>query len=276
VDPDFKQTYVEQFTIGLDKALPKGVTISGHHIYRDFHNIAEDVEVNGIYEEVPFVNPVTGEPMTLFNRLNPDTPDSFFITNPDGLFRNYHAVEIYGAKRFSNDFTLTGSVVWSRSRGNTGNSYSEADGFTTLFDDPNFNINIEGKPTHDPTWEVKITGIFNLPWEVLGSFYYRHFTGDTFTTRFQTDRTLLDQGRVIIFAVPRGSERLDARNVLDLRLEKGFPISNGELKFTFDFFNLLNTGYVLDLNERFDQETFLEPEEFTSPRQVRIGVRYQF
>jgi hypothetical protein len=32
----------------------------------------------------------------------------------------------------------------------------------------------------------------------------------------------------------------------------------------------------LNLNERFDQATFLEPEEFTSPRQVRMGIRYQF
>ena len=154
--------------------------------------------------------------MTLFNRLNPDTSDSFFITNPDGLFRNYHGVEVYGGKRFGNDFSLTGSVVWSRSRGNTGNSDTEADGFTSLFDDPNNNINIEGKPTHDPTWEFKVTGIFQMPWDVLGSFYFRHFTGDTFTTTFQTGRDDLDQGRVIIFAVPRGSERLDSKKCFRL------------------------------------------------------------
>ena len=276
VDPDFKQTYAEQFTIGVDKALPDGVTLSAHYIYRDFHNISESVELNGIYEEVPFVNPLTGEPMTLFNRLNPETPDSLFVTNPDGLFRNYHAVEIYGGKRFGNDFSLNGSVVWSRSRGNTGNSDTEADGFTNLFNDPNNNINIDGKPTHDPTWEFKVTGIFQMPWDVLGSFYFRHFTGDTWTPTFQTERRFLNQGAVTIFLVPRGSERLDARNVLDLRFEKGFPISNGNLKFTFDFFNLINTGYVTDLEERFDRETYLEPEDITDPRQVRVGVRYQF
>jgi outer membrane receptor protein involved in Fe transport len=276
VDPDLKQTYVQQFTVGIDKALPEGVTLSAHYIYRDFKNIAESVETNGIYEEIPFINPVTGESMTLFNRLNPEVPDSLFITNPDGLFRNYHAIEVYGGKRFGNDFILNGSVVWSRSRGNTGNSDTEADGFTNLFNDPNFNINIDGKPTHDPTWEVKVTGIYNFPWDVLGSFYYRHFTGDTFTTTFQTDRDVLSQGRVIFFAVPRGSERLDSRNVFDLRLEKAFPISTGHLKFTLDFFNLFNSGYATDVEERFDQQTFLEPESFTEPRQVRLGVRYQF
>jgi hypothetical protein len=276
VDPDFKQTYVEQFTIGIDKALPKNATISAHYIYRDFHNIAEDVETNGIYEEIPFINPVTGQPMTLFNRLNPDVPDSFFVTNPDGLFRNYHAIEVYGGKRFGPKFSLNGSVVWSRTRGNADNSSGGADGFTTLFDDPNFDIFNEGRPTHDPTWEVKVTGFYHFPWDVLGSFYFRHFTGDRYTIFFQTDRDTLDQGRVIIRGGPRGSERLDSRNVLDLRLEKAFPISAGSLKFTFDFFNLLNSGYVLNLNERFDQATFLEPESFTSPRQVRMGIRYQF
>lgn len=276
VDPDFKQTYVQQFTVGIDKALPHGVTLSGHYIYRDFKNIAEDVETNGIYEPVPFTNPVTGEAMTIFNRVNPDTPDSFFITNPDGLFRNYHAVEIYGGKRFSNKFSMNGSVVWSRSRGNTGNSDSEADGFTTLFDDPNFLINADGKPTHDPTWEFKIMGYYTFPWDILGSFYYRHFTGDTFTTTFRTDRDLLGQGRVTIKAVPRGSQRLDARNVFDLRLEKAVPIGQGNFKFTVDFFNLFNSGSITDIDARSEVVTFLEPTEFTTPREVRIGLRYQF
>ncbi len=276
VDPDFKQTYVQQFTVGIDKALPHGVTLSGHYIYRDFKNIAEDVETNGLYEQIPFTNPVTGEAMTIFNRLNPDTPDSFFITNPDGLFRNYHAVEVYGGKRFSNKFSMNGSVVWSRSRGNTDNTDGGADGFTTLFDDPNFLINADGKPTHDPTWEFKVTGFYTFPWDILGSFYYRHFTGDTFTTTFRTDRDVLAQGRVTIKAVPRGSERLDARNVFDFRLEKAFPIAQGNFKLTADFFNLFNSGSITDIDARSEVVTFLEPTAFTKPREVRIGLRYQF
>jgi outer membrane receptor protein involved in Fe transport len=185
-------------------------------------------------------------------------------------------VEVYGGKRFGEKFTLNGSVVWSRSRGNTDNSSGGADGFTTTFDDPNSDINIEGHPTHDPTWEVKVTGFYNFPWDILGSFYYRHFTGDRHSIFFRTDRDLLSQGRVTIRALPRGSERLDSRNVLDVRLEKQFPIHTGSLKFTLDFFNLFNTGYVLDLETLSDLPTFLQPEDFTSPREVRLGIRYQF
>ena len=276
IDPKFKQTYVQQFTIGVDKALPKNASISAHYIYRNFKNIAEDMETNGIYEEVPFTNPLTGQPMTVFNRVNPDTPNSFFVTNPKGLFRNYHAVEVYGGKRFGPNFSLNGSVVWSRSRGNTDNSDSGASGFTTLFDDPNYNININGKPTYDPTWEFKVTSFYHFPWDVLGSVYFRHFTGDTFTTTFRTDKDLLNQGRVTIFAVPRGSQRLPSRNVLDFRLEKAFPISSGNLKFTVDFFNLLNTGYALTVEDRYQVSTYLQATEFTTPREVRVGVRYQF
>ena len=276
VDPDFKQTYVQQFTVGLDKVLGNGVSLSTHYIYRDFKNISEDVETNGTYEPVPFVNPVTGEAMTLFNRTNPDVPNSFFITNPDGLFRNYHAVEVYGGKRFSKDFTLNGSVVWSRSRGNTDNSFGGADGFTLLFDDPNYDINAEGLPTHDPTWEFKITGAYRFPWDILGSFYYRHFTGDTYTVTFRPERDVLEQGRITIKAVPRGSDRFDSRNVFDFRLEKAFPISRGRLKFTADIFNLFNSGYVTDLDVRFDTTTYLLAEDYTQPREFRLGIRYQF
>ena len=276
IDPDFKQTYVQQFTLGVDKALKNSASLSVHYIYRDFKNIAEDVETNGIYEELQIINPVTGQPMTVFNRLNPDVPDSFFVTNPDGLSRNYHAIEVYGGKRFGSKFSLNGSVVWSRSRGNADNSAGGADGFTTLLDDPNFDINAEGRPTHDPTWEVKVTGFYQFPWDVLGSFYFRHFTGDTHSIFFQTDRGVLSQGRVTIRAVPRGDERFDSRNVFDIRLEKAFPINAGNLKFTVDFLNLLNTGYATAVETRFDLPQYLAPESFTTPRQTRLGIRYQF
>jgi hypothetical protein len=277
IDPNLKQPYTNQFTIGVDQQFKSGWNLSAHYIYRSDHDLIEDTNSTGEFAPFDFINPLTGEHMTLFNQTNPDVPRSLFVTNQDRLFRNYHGVEIYGGKRFSNKFSMTGSLVLSRARSNLGNTDSESNGFSTVFDDPNLFINFEGKPTHDPTVEIKMTGIYELPWHILSSFYYRHFSGDTWAATYRLPRSLIDQSyRVTIFLEPRGNQRLPARNVVDFRIEKGFPIAEGQLKFTLDVFNLFNTGYVLDVEERFDRGTFGEPADLSAPRQVRLGIRYQF
>jgi outer membrane receptor protein involved in Fe transport len=102
---------------------------------------------------------------------------------------------------------------------------------------------------------------------------FRHETGDNFTTRFQER---LPQGLVSIFAVPRGSERVPAVNNVDIRLEKAFPISKGDLRVTADIFNLFNAGYVGSVGTIFGQGSYLQPLTFSSAREVRLGVRYTF
>ena len=186
VDQNFKQPYVQQFTAGMDQLLPKGITVGGNYIHRNFKNIVDDIDITGQYEPVPFFNPITGQTITAFQQTNPDDPQILLITNPDFLFRHYDAVEVYAGKRFSNKLTLNGSVVWSQTRGNTSNTEGGADGFTNLGDNPNYLINADGKPPIDPTWEIKFNGYYEFPWQILTSFYYRHITGDTWTPLLRT------------------------------------------------------------------------------------------
>ncbi len=273
LDDNIKQPYTEQFTTGIDQVLPGEVSLSAHYIYRRDRDLIEDVDNVGIYEPVPFLNPVTGETITVFNRLNPEET-GFFITNPSGLFRRYHGVEVYGNKRFSNGLALNASFVVSKVEGNVDNTDRGARGFSSVLNSPNDQINNEGRLTHDPTFEFKLTGYYDLPLGINTSWYYRHFTGDTWTPIVQVVE--LDQGRTFIFALPRGSNRFHSRNILDVRFEKVFSVLRGELKFTADIFNVFNTGYVLDVDPEFGPPTFGQTTDFSFPRQVRLGIRYRF
>lgn len=272
---DLKQPYTRQFTAGLDKQLPGEVALGAHYIYRRDIDLIEDIDVEGVYVPIPFVNPLTGETITVFNKLNPENR-SLLIDNFDELFRRYDGFEIYGNKRFSRDFSVFASLVISRAKGNVNNTTSAADGFSTVFDSPNERINIVGRLTNDPTYEIKVNGYYSFPWGINTSWYFRHFTGDTWTPEFRVPGSVLDQGLTDIFIEPRGSRRLPSRNIFDLRLEKAFPIYRGDLKFTADFFNLFNTGYPIEVAERFGPASFGEPLDFTDPREIRLGVRYQF
>lgn len=282
IDDHLKQPYTQQVTAGVDQVLPAGFTLSAHYIYRRDRDLIEDVDNIGIYEPVPFFSRLTGETIAVFNRLNPEQ-QSFLITNPDSLFRRYHGFEIYGNKRFSNKFSMFASFVVSKTEGNVDNTGPAAGGLSSTLsnptiprtlDSPNDRINSEGRLTHDPTYEIKLHGYYNLFWGINTSAYFRHFTGDTWTPLVPV--TELDQGNFRILGLPRGSNRLPGRNVLDVRIEKAFPISTGDFKFTADIFNLFNTGYALEVETRVGRGNFGEVIRFTGPRQVRLGVRYQF
>ena len=66
--PDNKHPFVRQFTVGMDQELPLGIAAGVHYIYRKWHNILGNVEMNSDYEPVPFMNPVTGEMITVYSR----------------------------------------------------------------------------------------------------------------------------------------------------------------------------------------------------------------
>jgi outer membrane receptor protein involved in Fe transport len=273
VDPNIQQQYTQQLTAGLDQQIYGDITLGAHYIYRRDEDLVEDVEVLGIYEPFLWQNPLTGEMMTLFRRLNVGE-NQYVFTNPDAAYRRYHGFEITGRKRFSSRFLLSGSFVVSQSRGNLDNTDGGGTGFTRQFDSPNLNINYDGRLTNDITYEIKIMGYYDLPWGINSSWYYRHFTGDTWTPTYRVSG-LVQESNVNVFLLPRGSYRLPSRNVLDWRIEKSFPFYNGNLKFTADIFNVFNTGYPLRVQNRFDLN-YEEPLQFSFPREIRIGIRYQF
>lgn len=287
MDPDIKHPYVDQWTIGMDQALPGNVAIGGHYIYRKWGNIIDGVNINGEYAPMTVINPITGQPITVFNQTNNAEDNILLQTVPKGgglygpaLFRRYDAVEVFANRRMSKKLYLSASFVWSKARGNADNdSYSSTGSntglFSKLFDDPNFNINIDGRLTNDPRYEIKLQGSYGLPWGINTSWYYKHVTGDTWTPLVRIRG--LDQGYTVrVFGLPRGENRLDSQNTIDIRAEKEFPVGKGAVRVTMDVFNLFNTGYATEVQDRFESSSFGDPTDFTTPRFLRLGLRYTF
>ncbi len=272
VKGELKHPYVRQFTIGIDRILPGDIPIGGHYIYRRWGNILEDIGQNE-YEPVPFVNPISGETITVYNLTKSEFEKIF--TNPEGIYRQYHGFELFTNKRFGNKLSLSASVVFSRL---TGNYFGQSNGggltFTVFLDDPNFQINREGRLGMDRTLNWKVIGTYSLPLGLNTGFYFRHESGDTWTA--QVPVYGLNQGDITILGEPLGSRRLPSRNLLDLRVEKEFPIYNGQFRATLDIFNVFNSAYVLGVTDYFPSPNFGNPGNYTQPRQMRVGLRYTF
>ena len=83
------------------------------------------------------------------------------------------------------------------------------------------------------------------------------------------------QGSVRYFAEQRGSRRLPAKNELDLRAEWRRKIQQGELGLMLDVFNVTNQGRATEVEDR-TGPNLGEPQTFNSPRNFRLGLRYQF
>jgi hypothetical protein len=228
------------------------------------------------------VNPLTGETITVFNRVDPFEDVILLVTNPEGLFRTYDGLEVIANGRFFDNLSLSGSFVYSRVKGNISNTFNgslvfqpDPNNFNQFFNfNPNQLINFEGTLTNDPSVAWKISGVYELPWGFNTAWFFRHQSGDTWTPLVRVTGYIPKRFR--IFGLPRGSNRLPSQNILDLRIEKLFALYGGQLRFTADIFNLFNSAYATAVDDRVESDSLGEPITLTAPRTIRLGIRYTF
>ncbi len=259
MDPHIRQPRLDQFVVGVDHQLARGIVLSAALVHRKNADFIETVSRDGIFVPVQGQVPGTGQKVTLYDYLNPQT-DVLLYTNPRGLHRAYNAAILSATRPLRNNWQLAASYVYSRARGNIDNlGFDElgTGGNTPFFqggflDTPNSLVNAEGRLTHDQTHQLKLQGtrIFARP-HLSVSAAYAFVSGDTWapratcllTTSAQGVTACHDfpQGPVVYFAEPRGSRRLKARNDLDVRTEWHHGVWGArELRLGFDVFNLLN------------------------------------
>jgi hypothetical protein len=268
-DNKFKQPFVRQFSLGLDHVLPGEIPVGAHYIYRRFGNILEDVGI-GQFEPMPFLNPLTGQTITVYNLVSPDL--TLFYTNPSGLHREYNALEVFANKQIARKLSVSGSFVFSRLTGNYPGGNAGEYGPTLFLNDPNITINFPGRLGKDFAW--KFFGTYALPWGFNAGWFFQHESGRTWTARVRVPG--LNAVLRSIWAEPFGSRQLSAQNLLDIRVEKQFPLYRGQCRFTVDVFNVFNSAFVLSVGAGFGTPTFGMPGLYNDPRQVRLGVRYTF
>ena len=77
---------------------------------------------------------------------------------------------------------------------------------------------------------------------------------------------------------PRGTHRVDFRNILNLRVEKALRFGGERrLSLVLDVLNTLNSSAVTHIqSSRIEFVNFLLPEAIESPRRARVGIRFAF
>ncbi len=271
-DQDLKQPRVRQFSIGFDRVMPGEVPFGVHYIYRSWSDVLEDVGISE-YKLVPAIrSPFTGEIISVYQHVG--DVYQYLLTNPPELYRRYHGLEFFANRQFGSRLYLSGSVVFSKLRGNYPGNSGFGGANTPFMDSPNSLINFPGRLTNDPTLAWKFVGTVALPGGVNSGWYLRHESGDTWAAR--ASAPLPNFEAPVIFLEPAGSRRLPGQTLLDIRFEKQFALLNGQFRITVDAFNVFNSAYVQRVKDRLDIEEFGEPLWFNDPRTIRLGARYTF
>ena len=299
MDPHIKQPNMDQYILGLDQQLPLGIVLSGTFVYRQNKDFIETVSRDGVFVPVTGIIPQTGQQITLYDYLNVDN-DILLYTNPAGLNRKYRAVIFSAARRFTRNWQLQASYVYSKATGNIDNLGFDETGLganTPFFDGhfldtPNSLVNAQGRLTHDQTHQVKIQGTWNVPSvDMSFSANYTFHSGDTWTPR--DDCLLTDDGNGIVgdgvldchdfpqgpflyFGEPRGSRRLPSRNELDFHAEWQRNLGQlGLIGLQMDVFNLTNQIRATEV-ETVVGDDLGQPATLNFPRNFRFGIRFEW
>jgi hypothetical protein len=280
IDSDVKDPYTDQFIIGIDREIISDFGLNATFVYKRSKDFLGQRNVGAAYEEIPFEDPLTGETFTVFNQVNES--NLFLLTNPSDFHQTYRGLAITATKHYSRGWSLIGSFTVSKNEGlNSGSTESpSSDASSTdnfeFGNDPNDLINADGIVWSDRTYMFKVQAVYELPYDIELAANWQWFTGRPWVRQVQAS---LNQGVREIFDEPNdGSRRVDDQNLVDLRVEKAFPIY-GELRASVlaDIFNVFNSDAALDVGSQVGtQDVFGVPSKFVGPRRLQFGFRLSF
>jgi hypothetical protein len=299
IDPDIKHPRTDEFNIAYEQQLFGRWKATATYINRTAKNFINSVLTDAVWAPTTITNPKTDQPLTLYRWANRGT-QRFLITNVDEVTymgadgrpigtvnaeRDYNALMLVLSRPFTNRWQAQASYVFSRTEG-VVQSGAFSDLSSSQFETPNAVLtNREGPVPLDRPHEFKLFFGYQVPKvEVALNTYWRALSGTTYTpfTRV-TGRTLNWTSSVDVFVEPQGSHRVEALNIVDVRLEKVFNLGFNRLGIYADLENLFNLGTVTSRQTRFPSTSisgntveFGNATAVTSARQITFGGRWSF
>jgi outer membrane receptor protein involved in Fe transport len=294
IDPNLKPQTVDEWTAGIEYSPLKDLALGMRGIYRAQRDVIED----GSFDD--------GTTYFIFNpgrRGNGETTEDIACTTPGiGCFgrarRYYRALEFTATKRFTNNWQLISSYVYSSLIGNYEGLFRNDNGqsdpnITSLFDLVSLLKNTYGRLPNDRPHQFKVDGTYRTPFKLLLSTSFRAQSGIPFDQLIPHPVYGNNEG----FAVPRGTaiNPLTGRNrtptTWNLDFGAYYPIQLGEnrqLRLQLDWFNVTNTQRAIRQDTTFQINSgasgiapvgnpfYGTGTIFQFPSALRLGIKFQF
>ncbi len=292
-DPHIKGQYLQEFILGGEREFAPQWVVGVKGVYRTYKRVIEDFLCinDGTY---CIGNPGEGIMKEIYGL---DYTTLYPAPKPK---RTYKGIEVDVSKRYSKDWQMLASYVFSKLDGNFDGEYAP---FTNVGADPNISaaydyydfftngsdlttITNKGDLSNDRRHQVKFSASYTTPVKLqVGVFAYWR-TGTPRTRYGYSDA----YGRYEFFLTPRGGE---GRNPSDYEadLHLNYPWAVGRrvtLNFLLDIFSVLNAQRAVLLDQRWGfaeadnisptpvNPNYGQPILRTRPRAFRLGLRVSF
>ncbi|MFY9552107.1 MAG: TonB-dependent receptor [Thermoanaerobaculia bacterium] len=304
-DPNIKGQYVREFLLGAEREVIPNTAVGVKYIYRNYGRTIEDF-VCSANADYCIGNPGEGIMSTLFNL---SYVGGYPAPKAQRIFRG---VQLDVTKRFSDNWSLVASYLWSRLDGNYDGGfapYTQPRGTA----DPNISatydyfdfftngqdltrITNRGRLANDRTHQIKVYGTYVTPFR-LNVGLAGYFRTGTPLTRLGNSNAY---DRWEFFLTERGAEgRVPSDYEIDLHLGYPFQVGPVTINALVDIFQLLNVQRATFLEEayntsQFDNANYVcgsdptnadqarcnpyygKPLARTQPRSFRFGLRVSF
>lgn len=299
VDPDLKGQYIDEIVVGTEYEVARNLAVGAKYVWRDLGMVIEDSL--GFDQGYYIGNPGRG---VLRESWDMNYERSYAVPDPKRTFKGF---ELSARKRYSDNWGMIASYLWSKLEGNYDGTFQASTGqldpnLNSAFDYAEFQVNNTGKLSNDRRHQFKLDGFYNFPMGLnLGlSAFYRSGTPITamgYSLAYQNWEFYLSE---------RGAfGTTDNEFEADLHID--YPIKLGDVQLTLlaDIFNLLNRQGETRRNLRYDLDEDYTPinydtgeyeppirpgdasrpptnpafntaNSWQAPRSIRLGVRLAF
>ncbi len=292
-DPDYSTPLLDEVTLSFEKQLAEDLAISLTGFYKKQHNLIPDIEdmpglmADGSVETkdnwyLAGTETVNGKTVEYWDRY--EVPVGVYFTNYKKNYNRYLAMQLALTKKFSKRWMADASFIYQ--------DWKDFRFAEDTFDMTNFDY--WNKASYSPgdirggsdvyvnsRWQVKLAGLYQLPWDVSLSLAFSAQEGYVLAKNVESSNKKNGLGYFYVYEPDKkfGDDRLPAFWTLNLGLEKKFTISSdGRTTATVfvDAYNVTNNDTVLAKSAVFDSKTYDKVTLLLNPGIFQFGIRVNF
>ncbi len=282
IDPNFENPYTDRVTLGAEREIFSKTSLSVDLTYAKGNQLQRLKDINRVYSGATPTPPgglpeysTTTFPFPFYGRITTSLSDAE---------SKYTALTATLQRRYANNFSLYGSVTYSKDKDGDSNERNFAGIQAEDYNDLDVNW---GYSNRDQRWKSVFNALWDTPWWGIGiSGSFRYTTGSPFNGTANSDlngdgESTTDRPTINGRHFERNRFRQPDFYALDMRLSKGVYVGPGEIDVFVECFNCTDAAnrFVTDTvwgTADTPRPTFGQEVGVGTPRTFQLGLRYDF
>jgi hypothetical protein len=295
-NPVIEEPISDEYNVSVERQLITNlaVRVTGIYSKQPTFRVQNNLRPYGVYS-IPITNRDPGPDNRLGSADDPGTLVTYWdypaayrgrafqqpmLVNDPGADQTFKSYEVALSKRLSNRWLGMASysstnvdIPYAQNTASTGNDFTMPGlqvFLATL--DPNAEINSR---LNYREWTARASGAYLLPYDIQLSANFESRSGTPYarTVSFTGGQQITSQ---VVRVEPIGARRLPTINLLHMRAEKSFRLTEGQrLSVRFNVYNVTNISTVQTLTQ-LSGPNFERPLTIMPPRIAEFGVNYEF